>query len=76
MASKVADPVERAAFQSHRREAEKMQADYKANGIRIIGLEVVGAAKDIAAFQQENAFVRVIELTRPGVPQPAIIPRK
>jgi len=76
MATTAQNYIESAAFESHRREAEQMQADYQANGIRVIGIEVAGAAKDIAAFQQENAFVRVIELTYRGVPQPAMIPGK
>jgi hypothetical protein len=64
----------RKALISHRAEAGQMKADFNEKGIRIIGLEVYGHAKDIGAFAEKNPFVRVIELKEKGKPQPAILP--
>jgi hypothetical protein len=62
------------AIIAHRKEADQMKADFDKNGIRVVGVEVGGRAKDIQDFKDRNAFVRVIELKENGKPQSAIVP--
>jgi len=64
----------RNAITTHRKEADQMKADFDKNGIRVIGVEVGGRAKDIQDFKDRNSFARVIELKENGKPQPAIVP--
>lgn len=64
----------RKAITSHRKEADQMKEDFDKNGIRVVGVEVAGRARDIHAFRERNSFVRVIELKQNGKPQPAILP--
>lgn len=66
----------RKAMTDHRKEADQMKADFEKNGIRVIGVEVAGRARDVQDFKEENSFVRVIELTERGKPQSAIIPQR
>lgn len=76
MAIKETDPARREAFAMHRRDAEQMQADFQAHGIRVVGLEVAGRAMDIQRLYAENKFIRVVEVTTVGKPQPAVLPLK
>ncbi|AKM78699.1 MAG: hypothetical protein UY19_C0008G0058 [Candidatus Wolfebacteria bacterium GW2011_GWA2_47_9b] len=64
----------RKALITHRTEADQMKTDFKKRGIRVVGVEVYGQAKDINTFAGENPFVRVIELKEKGKPQSAILP--
>jgi hypothetical protein len=64
----------REALLPHRKEAEQMIADFDKNGVRVIAIEARGKAKEIADFKEKVTFVRVIELTDAGTPQPAILP--
>lgn len=64
----------RKAIVNHRKEADQMKVDFEKNGIRVVGVEVQGRAKDIQDFKEKNSFVRVIELKERGKPQSAILP--
>ena len=64
----------RKALVQHRKEAEQMASDFDLVGIRVVGLELHGKAKEIAGFKEKNSFVRVIELKEYGKPQSAILP--
>ena len=75
LAAKESDPELRKAYEEHRKEADHMLQDYEANGLRIVGIEIEGSIRDIDNFRQRSGFVRMVEITRPGVPQPAIVPR-
>lgn len=68
------DSDRRKALIKHRAEADQMKADFNEKGLRIIGVEIHGQAKDISIFAEQNPFVRVIELKEKGKPQPAILP--
>lgn len=64
----------RTAMADHRKEADQMKADFEKNGIRVVGVEVTGRARDVQDFRAKNSFVRVIELIEHGKPQSAIVP--
>lgn len=64
----------RLAFVKYRKEAEQMKQDFEERGLRIIGVELYGKAKDIQNFKDEHGFVRVIEVVEKGKPQSAILP--
>ncbi len=64
----------RLALIKHRKEAEQMKQDFEERGLRIIGVELYGKAKDIQNFKEEHGFVRVIEVVEKGKPQSAILP--
>ena len=64
----------RLALIKHRKEAEQMKQDFEERGLRIIGVELYGKAKDIQNFKDEHGFVRVIEVVEKGKPQSAILP--
>ncbi|KKU81594.1 MAG: hypothetical protein UY07_C0014G0014 [Parcubacteria group bacterium GW2011_GWA1_47_8] len=66
----------RTAITSHRKEADQMKTDFEKNGIRVIGVEVQGRARDIQDLKEKNSFVRVIELKEHAKPQPAIVPNQ
>ena len=66
----------RTAMADHRKEADQMKADFEKNGIRVVGVEVAGRARDVQDFREKNSFVRVIELTERGKPQSAIVPQR
>ena len=68
------NPELRNALIVHRKEADQMKADFDKNGIRVVGVEVVGRVRDMQDFRDRNAFVRVIELKENGKKQPAIVP--
>lgn len=62
------------ALIKHRKEAEQMKQDFDERGLRIIGVELHGKARDIQNFKDEHGFVRVIEVVEKGKPQSAILP--
>lgn len=64
------------AIDSHLKEARQMKVDFDANGLRIVGIDIYGKARHIKEFTDATPFVRVIELTEGGKPQPAILPRQ
>lgn len=64
----------RNAMVAHRKEADQMKADFEKNGIRVVGVEVVGRLRDMQDFKGRTPFVRVIELKETGKKQPAIVP--
>lgn len=64
----------RLALIKHRKEAEQMKQDFDERGLRIIGVELHGKARDIQNFKDEHGFVRVIEVVEKGKPQSAILP--
>ena len=64
----------RLALIKHRKEAEQMKQDFDERGLRIIGIELHGKARDIQNFKDEHGFVRVIEVVEKGKPQSAILP--
>ncbi|MDB5841730.1 MAG: hypothetical protein JWQ23_3682 [Herminiimonas sp.] len=74
MAAVETDHEAREALISHLRKAEDMKFDLRQKGIRIVGVELYGKAKELADFRDKNSFVKVIELKVPGKPQPAILP--
>lgn len=64
----------RLALIKHRKEAEQMKQDFDERGLRIVGVELHGKARDIQNFKDEHGFVRVIEVVEKGKPQSAILP--
>lgn len=74
MAATESNEEARKALIPHRKEAEQMESDFELRGIRVIGLELHGKAKEMAGFKEKNSFVRVIELKKDGKPQLAILP--
>lgn len=64
----------RLALIKHRKEVEQMKQDFDERGLRIIGVELHGKARDIQNFKDEHGFVRVIEVVEKGKPQSAILP--
>lgn len=72
--SKETDESLRLALTKHRKEAEQMKQDFDERGLRIIGVELHGKARDIQNFKDEHSFVRVIEVVEKGKPQSAILP--
>lgn len=66
----------RKAVIAHQKEADQMMTDFEERGIRVIGVEFFGKAKDVQDFMDRNSFVRVLELKEDGKPQPAIVPQQ
>lgn len=66
----------RNAIAAHRKEADQMKADFEKNGIRAVGVDVMGRARDIQDFKERNSFVRVVELKENENPQPVIVPNQ
>ncbi len=71
MADQENDEVMRTALAARRKAVLQRQDDYAKNGLRIIGIEMQGKAKEIDHFRRNNTgTVRVIEVKEKGLPQP------
>jgi hypothetical protein len=66
----------REAFKTRQQEVIQRRGDFNAKGLSIIAVEVRGQAYEIDRYRQVHGFVRVVEIKKPNVPQPAIPPQR
>jgi len=69
------DPQLAVALNSRLSDIQQRQLESSLNGLQIVGLELLGSALALNEFRKDNNFVRVMEISKKGIPQPSIIIR-
>ena len=69
------DEAHRQAIEQSIQSARSLAVDAEQRGPRIIGVEIEGQVEEIDRIKNSQALISVVELSEPGVPQPAIFPR-